>query len=173
MGGTIQSTIKKASILVCRAGRKVVRHPLEATLMIRMACWVTILSVLVKLTSLPQALQLVSTKVRRVRRSSEAVPPKLARAIDLLLGMDLLLFRKSCWKRAVILHRYLALNGIESSIKFGVRREAGGNMAGHAWLERQGESLLEVTEPEYTVTFGFPAEGVAQNQFSLPPELQH
>ena len=142
--------------------------------MIRMACWVTILSVLVKLTSLPKTLQLVSTKVRRVRQLNEAVPAELARALDLLLGMDLLLFRKSCWKRAVILHRYLALNGIESSIKFGVRKESGGKMAGHAWLERQGESLLEVTEPKYTVTFGFPAEGVAHNQFSLPPEiLQH
>jgi hypothetical protein len=166
--------IRKSSILVGRAGRKVFRHPREALLLIRMAGWVAILSASVRLTSLPRALELVSTPVRLGKSVNEIMPAQLAHAIDLLLRTDLLLFRKSCWKRAVILHRYLALNGIESRINFGVRKDPDGRVAGHAWLERHGESLLEVIEPEYVVTFSFPAEDLTKNRLHLIPTiLQH
>jgi hypothetical protein len=67
-----------------------------------------------------------------------------------------------------------ALNGIESSIKFGVRKDSEGKVAGHAWLEHQGESLLEIIEPEYAVTFAFPADEVSRKNLSLLPKiLQH
>jgi hypothetical protein len=44
--------IRKGSILVGRTGRKVFRQPREALLLMRMACWVTILSTSVRLTYL-------------------------------------------------------------------------------------------------------------------------
>ncbi len=56
-----------------------------------------------------------------------------------------------------MLHRYLALNGISTRIQFGVRKEANGRVDGHAWLESNGEVILESAEPRYAVTYTFPS----------------
>jgi hypothetical protein len=81
----------------------------------------------------------------------------LAGAIDPLLATELLCFRRSCWKRAAILHRYLALNGIATHIVFGMRKEADGALSGHAWLECDGKPVLERVAPDYTITYTFPS----------------
>ena len=153
------SKLKKIARLVSAAGRKTVLHPREALLICRMATWVATLSILVKMTSLTRALRTVSTTVRNrpVANDTETAATR-AKAIDLLLATDVLVFRPSCWKRATILHRYLALNGIASSIIFGMHKEPDGEVAGHAWLESDGEPILEKAAPAYTVTFRFPVE---------------
>ena len=140
------------------ATRKVFLHPAQALLLFRMAGWVMLLSIAVKIFSLPRALRLVSTNTR----SASQVPPdetqkKLGEAIDLLLKTDLLILKPSCWKRAALLHRYLALNGIATRILFGMRREPDGSVSGHAWLESDGEAILESTAPNYAVTYAFPS----------------
>jgi hypothetical protein len=56
----------------------------------------------------------------------------------------------------MVLHRYLALHGIESRVTFGVRRDPDGSLAGHAWLERDGEPFLEHEAGAYVVTFTLP-----------------
>jgi hypothetical protein len=123
-----------------------------------MAIWVFILSVLVKLQPLPRALRMVAPKTDgRLQRSREETEKALSRAIDLLLGIDLLVFKPICWKRAAILHRYLALNGVATRIVFGVRKGTDGAIAGHAWLETGGKPLLERTVPDYVVTYTFPS----------------
>ena len=81
---------------------------------------------------------------------------QLAKAIDNLLGLDLFVFRRSCWKRALVLHRFLALKGIESKVNFGLRKEADGKLIGHAWLEHEGQPLLEDKADNYVVTFSLP-----------------
>lgn len=93
----------------------------------------------------------------RSPRSSEETEKALSRAIDLLLGIDLWVFKPICWKRAAVLHRYLALNGITTRIVFGVRKDTDGAIAGHAWLENGGKPLLESTVPNYVVTYTFPS----------------
>lgn len=67
------------------------------------------------------------------------------------------MFKPICWKRAAVLHRYLSRNGVDTRIIFGVRNEAGGKVAGHAWLESNGKPILENTPPEYVVTYRFPS----------------
>lgn len=62
----------------------------------------------------------------------------------------------SGWKRAAVLRRYLLLNGIQTDVAFGVRRPQDGELAGHAWLERDGVSFLEHEVREYIVTFRIP-----------------
>ena len=84
--------------------------------------------------------------------------------IDSLLGINLFVFRPSCWKRAIVLHRYLALNGIQSQIKFGVRKESNGKVDGHAWLEHDGQPLLEDNADNYIVTFSLPVEPSVSGQ---------
>ena len=128
-----------------------------------MAIWVFILSVLVKLQPLPRALRFVAPKRQSPLEDStqessrEQTEASLAQAIDLLLGTDLLVFKPVCWKRATILHRYLALNGIATRIVFGVRKEKDGAISGHAWLETGGRPVLEKATPDYVVTYTFPS----------------
>ena len=55
------------------------------------------------------------------------------------------MFKPICWKRAAVLHRYLSRNGTATRIIFGVRGENDGKVDGHAWLEANGEPILEKT----------------------------
>lgn len=161
--------------LVIRGGGKLVRDPGESTLILRMAAWVSILSLWVKFRPLPRALQMVS--VRRLRDTpgpSIETERKLARAIDLLLGANLLIFKPVCWKRAAILHRYLALHGIATRIVFGLRKAADGAVDGHAWLEIAGKPILETTVPNYKVTYAFPSHDVCNFELSsLANRVEH
>jgi hypothetical protein len=140
-----------------------------------MAAWVSVLSLLVKFQPLPRALKMVSVRAPRDSRSpSIETERKLARAVDLLLGTDLLIFKPICWKRAAILHRYLALNGIATRIMFGVRKAADGAVDGHAWLEIAGEPILETTAPNYKVTYAFPSQEVCNFDLSsLTNRVEH
>jgi len=147
-----------AFTFITRAARKAVLGPAEAFLLLRMAGWVTVLSLAVKALPLPRALGLLSTRTRpRAQIREAATKKRLADSIDLLLKADLLILKPICWKRAAVLHRYLALNGISTRIQFGMRREADGSLSGHAWLEESGSPILEATPPNYAVTYSFPS----------------
>lgn len=147
-----------AFTFLTRAARKTLVGPREALLLLRMAGWVTVLSLAVKFLPLPKALSLLSTSTRLSGQSPAAeVKTRLAHAMDLLLKADLLTLKPICWKRAAVLHRYLALNGIETRIQFGMRRDADGSISGHAWLEENGSPILELTPPNYAVTYTFPS----------------
>ena len=138
-------------------GRKVVSSPGEAWLLCRMAWWVAVLSASARWYSLPRALRIVAGSANRSYRQAKTTKEDLASAIDLLLSADVLMFKPICWKRAAVLHRYLSRNGIDTRIIFGVRNEAGGKVAGHAWLEADGKAILESAPPNYVVTYSFPS----------------
>jgi len=138
--------------------RKFFARPREALLLCRMAWWVGVLSLTARMYSLPRALQIVAgNESSNRRRHDVATQDQLARSIDLLLSADFLLFKPVCWKRAAILHRYLSRSGIATRINFGVRNEADGKVAGHAWLEAGGEPIFETSPPDYVVTYRFPS----------------
>jgi hypothetical protein len=123
-----------------------------------MAWWVAVLSVTARCYSLPRALKIVAGNQNNDRRSSEAMNREdLARAIDLLLSADFFIFKPICWKRAAVLHRYLSRNGTPTRIIFGVRNDSDGKVDGHAWLEQNGQPILETTPPDYVVTYSFPS----------------
>lgn len=154
----VTSAILKITRLISGGARKFVSRPGEALLLSRMAWWVAVLSVTARLYSLPRALQIVAgnqTEKRSVQ--GQASQTELARAIDLLLSADVLIFKPICWKRAAVLHRYLLRNGINTQIIFGVRNDSGGDVTGHAWLEENGQPILENGPPEYIVTYRFPS----------------
>ena len=145
------SKITKTTRLLSRATRKCVTRPDEAWLLMRMAWWVAVLSVTARCYSLPRALEIVAGNRKHGRRSP-ASREELARAIDQLLSVDVLIFKPICWKRAAVLHRYLS----QTRIIFGVRNESDGKFDGHAWLEADGRPILESTPPDYVVTYSFP-----------------
>ena len=132
-------------------------EPSSAFLALRMAFWVAVLSVLIKVLPLPRALKFIAPK-RPGARVPEALATqeRIARLLDSVLSADFFVFTPICWKRAPVLHRYLALNGIETRVVFGVCREGEDALSGHAWLEANGKPILETTLPDYIVTYSFP-----------------
>ena len=153
MGRSIGRVIRVLGL----ATRTIVKQPCDAFLRARMALWVLVISALARLTSLPRAQTLSSVNTRPPSGAdASVVAARLARAIDSVLSVDLFVFRPSCWKRAMVLHRFLALHGIESRINFGVRKAIDGTVSGHAWLEHGGRALLENEVPAYVVTFALP-----------------
>ena len=155
---SLSKTIRKLGHFVFRGTRKFVAEPAEALLLCRMAWWVMVLTIAARCYSLPRALSIVAgNKTKRTPSQDTAVQERFARSIDLLLSADLFLFKPICWKRAAVLHRYLSRHGITTRIVFGVRNDSQGTVAGHAWLEAEGEPILETAPPEYVVTYRFPS----------------
>jgi len=144
---------------VIRRAAHFIRHrPGEAFLLLRMAAWVALLSILIKFLPLPRVLSLIASPARGVKpKNFVLTQQRLAQLVDALLGMNFLCFTPTCWKRAPVLYRYLALYGIETRIVFGVRKGQDTLLAGHAWLEADGRPLLETSPPKYTTTYSFPA----------------
>lgn len=152
------SSIAKTFNFSRRAMRKLLSEPGDAWLVCRMAWWVSVLSVAARCYSLPRALAIVAGAQPNEQQTADAnAQQRFARAIDQLLSADVLFFKPICWKRAAVLHRYLSRSGIATRIIFGVRNQADGKVAGHAWLEHEGGPILESTPPEYVVTYRFPS----------------
>ena len=159
MAEKFSTAIRRTGRVVSGATRKFAAKPGEAWLLCRMAWWVAVLSVAARICPLPRALEIVAGNKNGPQPVREETNQhELARAIDLLLSADLLMFKPICWKRAAVLHRYLLRSGVATKIIFGVRHETGGKVAGHAWLEANGNVILENTPPEYQVTYSFPAK---------------
>jgi hypothetical protein len=148
------SIVWRVARAVGRATRLLVRSPRDAALSARMALWVVLASCFARLMPLPRAHQLVSARLR-ARPAGSDTPARLAQAIDRVLGLELFMFKRSCWRRALVLHRYLALHGFESRVNFGLKKTTG-ELQGHAWLERDGQPFLEDDAGAYVVTFSLP-----------------
>jgi hypothetical protein len=157
MKKTITARVRHLASRLLLVGRFVIRTPREAFLMFRMAGWVVLLSGLIRVQPLPRVLNLITPRTR-VKLPFKQFPSseRTAQLLDLLLGIDAFVFRPICWKRAAVLHRYLALHGMRTSIVFGVRKQNEGLLEGHAWLEAGHEPILEKSPPEYRVTYSFP-----------------
>ncbi len=120
--------------------------------------WVAIISLLMKFLSLRRALRLVNPRTRfsEVKVRGYA-PSRLAQLLDMVLAIDILFLTPTCWKRAPILFRYLALSGVESCVVFAVRKNERETLAGYARLEVGGQPICETRDPNYTPTHRFPA----------------
>ena len=126
-------------------------------MMARMALWVVLVSFGARTLTLPHLLKITTPSLRpRQSLAPQELESSMARSIDSLLGINLFCFKPVCWKRAIVLQRYLALRGIRTRIVFGVKRADEQLLAGHAWLEAGNQPLLETEIPRYTVTFAFP-----------------
>ena len=150
--------LNRAARLAARGARFALREPGSALTVLRMAAWVALVSLLLRRLALPRVLSLTEPRRRApAPRAAADAQARLARLLDALLATDFLCFTPTCWKRAPVLRRFLALEGIETRVVFGVRREGDEELCGHAWLEAGGEPLLETTPPDYKVTYSFPS----------------
>lgn len=154
----ITDRVRNFASFLLLAARFILRTPREALLLLRMAWWVFLLSLLIRVQPLPRVLNLMTPR-KPVRSAVDHFPSneRIAELLDLLLRIDAFVFQPICWKRAAVLHRYLALKGIPTRIVFGVRKENQGILEGHAWLELDDSPVFEPSSPEYTVTYAFPS----------------
>jgi Transglutaminase-like superfamily len=130
------------------------REPRAFLLFLRMAGWVVLLTLLTKIFSLQRVLQFITVHPAPAKQFIET--DKIVSLLDQLLSLNVLAFTPTCWKRAIILHRFLALQGLPTRIVFGVQRDAANKLSGHAWLEFQGQPFLEMQTPQFVPTFSFP-----------------
>ena len=151
--------IRKSARLLGLAIRKVFVKPRESVLSARLALWVVLVSVLARVTTLPRTQRISSRRVKpNARADRDRVAVHIAATLDALLALDVFVFRPICWKRALVLQRFLALDGIDTRIVFGVQKPGGTPLQGHAWLERDGQPFLENTTGAYVVTFTLPQD---------------
>lgn len=113
-----------------------------------------LLSFLLKFWSLQRVLHFFSINSQPAKLA--ITPTQLANLLDRLLSLDFFVFTPTCWKRAIILHRFLGLSGLATRVVFGVQRNSEKKLAGHAWLEAQGQPFLETLPPDYFPTYRFP-----------------
>ncbi len=130
------------------------RAPRTFFVFIRMAGWVVLVTLLTKIFSLQRVLQ--SITVRPAPSKQFIATDKIVSLLDQLLSLNVLDFTPTCWKRAIILHRFLDLQGFTTRIVFGVQRDEAQKLSGHVWLEFQGQPFLEAQSPEFVPTFSFP-----------------
>jgi hypothetical protein len=132
------------------------REPRGCFMVFRMAVWVATLSLMVKILPLPTTFRIITPRIKYgIPDDPQAVQTKLAYLVDRLLALDLFVFTPTCWKRAAILHRYLALHGIPNRVIFGVRNAQEKLLEGHAWLEADNQPILEKIAPLYTKIYAF------------------
>ena len=151
---TMPERLRRLGRNMTAAVRIGVRDPRSLLLSARMSVWIVFISIVARLVPLPTMFRLAETR-RRWPPAAILPAEEIARRIDRLFHAGLVK-DGSCWKRAAVLRRYLQLNGVDTEVVFGVRRQAGGVLAGHAWLEREGVPFLESEQPQYTVTFRYP-----------------
>lgn len=137
--------------------RLAISRPARAVLFARMAFWIILLSFAVKIYSLPKSLAILATAPRE-KDPRVGSTEDLVSAIDALLSLKFFVFNPICWKRAAVLHRYLALRGVVTTIAFGIRKGSDNQLDGHAWLVADGIPILEKETPNYTVTYIFPSQ---------------
>ena len=142
---------------ILRAGRLILVRPRRAWLMGRIGVSTMLLSSIIRFRPLDSVLRLFSVAARDDGKQLDENASELVTAVDAVLGMNRLVFRRVCWKRAILLHRFLGRAGYATTIVFGVRRPDKDGLAGHAWLERYGAPILESTQPDYIVTYKFPS----------------
>src|SRR6266478_282361 len=127
-------------MMIWRAARMLFRKPAAALLLYRMAAWVFAVTIMLRFMPIPRVMEIVRPSIKGHVDSgnTEFIQARLGQSMDMLLGQKFLSLTTTCWKRAIVLHRFLGLEGIDSRVLFGVRKSVDGQLVGHAWLERDG-----------------------------------
>lgn|SRR5215471_7938388 len=152
----VDTALHRTRPLLARGTRLLWQDPATALMLVRMAAWVGVISFGVKALPLPRAVRLLDVQPRVPAVPQPDRSATVVRLLDSLLNTNLLFLNPTCWKRATVLRRFLALEGITTDIVFGVRRKGDDQLSGHAWLEANGRPVYEQTRPEYKITFRYP-----------------
>jgi hypothetical protein len=120
--------------------------------------------------ALPPLVHLVSMEriTRWIARNGVPAPDPAVDDASLAEWVDRVLrrlpppWKRTCLRRALVLHYLLHRAGRPVELRIGVRRDESGDLAAHAWLYRDGEPYLERGEEHvasYQVLAAFPSHG--------------
>src|SRR5215831_14043309 len=98
--------------LLDRGARLLWRDPATALMLLRMASWVAVISVGAKTLPLRRAVRLLDAQPKVAAFPGPESSEKVVRLLDSLLNINVLFLSPTCWKRAPVLRRFLALEGI-------------------------------------------------------------
>ncbi len=133
--------------------KSVFDSPYDILLMARIAAWIVVTPVLIRILPLPSLMAFL-TPTGTSNSTPQDYKDKVINYTFLLLGRQKAMFQRNCLKRCLVVYRFLRLAGEPARIFFGVRKE-NGKLAGHSWLEVDGRLVFE--EPEiYKVTYSYP-----------------
>lgn len=116
---------------------------------------------LVHLLSLERIVGWIERSTGRRSPDSTVDDPALAEWVDRVLARLPPPWRRTCLKRALVLHYLIRRAGRSAELRIGVRRDEHSALAAHAWLVRNDEPYLESSEDQvasYQVLAAFPSQ---------------
>lgn len=136
--------------------------PEEARLALRMAAFLTVLPVGMRLLSLPALLELLASSAGTCRATSSAESSAVVechvKIVKVLFRINRWVFRTKCLRQSLVLFWSLRQAGIPVGIHFGVGR-LDGSLEGHSWISLEGSPVAESEPPalRYREILGFPS----------------
>jgi Transglutaminase-like superfamily len=150
--------------------KEIARYPIKArelkrliseySFALRLAAWLCLLPIIMRLHPLPEILQRF-TSVRR--QPNERSPLEMDRAVQIVvricrLGLfHLPLFPRACLRQSLALYFVLTRMGYPVEIHFGIRKD-GEDLGGHSWVTLDGKPVADRTHT-----------GVFAAVYSYPP----
>jgi hypothetical protein len=121
-------------------------------LFIRIGIWIGLVSILLRLISLPGLMKILSPQ----KISNKKWPrDKLVNFSSFWLGREAAFFQRSCLKRSLVLYRYLNMQSDRAQFLIGVRKEDG-ELKGHSWIAIDGEPLFQNDDISYRLIYSYP-----------------
>lgn len=132
------------------------RSPWDVYLFWSVLVWAAWISWMLKRHGLEELL----IKISPGRVNGSGRTRRLVIYVNWWLNRQILFLEPTCLKRSLLLYRFLAREGLNVKIHYGVRAADKG-LDGHSWLTLDGKQFLMdgMTAHAYKQTFLFPAEG--------------
>ncbi len=128
----------------------------DAWLLLRIAGLRMALPFLQRVHSLPDLMRFLDTNPVPAP-DPRTDPQRLIHLTQGLLRQNVGIFRDNCLTQSLLLFRFLRRNGYPAMIHFGISKQ-GNKLAGHSWLELEGEPLAEKEDPTqaFKAIYSFP-----------------
>jgi hypothetical protein len=120
---------------------QILKSPADIWLMIRMSGWAVMLPVLKRAVPLKNLAKFMWASPKVDRRSS--IQEQKIATIIRWLYVFAFSKEKSCLQRSLILYRFLSFYHADPQLISGLRREAGMEWKGHAWVLVDGKEFAE------------------------------
>ncbi|OGL41328.1 MAG: hypothetical protein A2043_05115 [Candidatus Schekmanbacteria bacterium GWA2_38_9] len=128
------------------------------TLLLKILLLTIVLPVMVKISSLPKLMKILTPQKKKDNFSEEEID-RIVDATTLVLYGRFSIFRPTCLKRSLVLYYLLNKAGLKVVMNFGVKKN-NDRLDGHGWLTLGGKPYLETYDPHdsFTVTYSYPQE---------------
>ena len=136
-----------------------VGSPSGLWLFMRVGIWIALVSLLLRMVSLPGLMRILMPKQISRRKWPSS---KIVNFASFWLGRERAFYQRSCLKRSLVLFRYLNMQSDPAQFIIGVRKE-GGELRGHSWIMIQDKPLFDDEDMNYKIIYSFPEkDGRAQ-----------